>query len=64
MTDEQIFDTPAPTETVEYIYTLGETPRPFLITPLNDYTVSEGLLLLLLLCAFCSLIYHLVKGCF
>jgi len=35
------------TETIEIVEV--ETDRPFLTTPIDDYTVSEGLLLLILL---------------
>lgn len=38
--------------------------RPALTTPFEDYTVSEALLLLLLLCAFVSACVRMLKGGF
>ncbi len=38
--------------------------RPLLTTPFEDYTVSEGLLLLLLLSAFLSVCCKLLRGGF
>ena len=39
-----------------------EVPRFFLTTPFTDYTVTEGLLLLLLLCGFVWLIVWFFRG--
>ena len=38
--------------------------RPFLSTPFSEYSVSEGLLLALLLCVFVSAIVKVLKGGF
>ena len=39
----------------------GEVVRPFLETPFDDYTVSEGLLLTLFLCVFAAASIKLLK---
>ena len=39
-------------------------PRPFLETPFEDYTVTEGLLLALLLGLFLSCVIKIIKGGF
>lgn len=38
--------------------------RPFLTTPLNEYTVTEGLLLLILLILVINWVVKIVKGGF
>lgn len=38
--------------------------RPFLTTALNEYSVTEGLLLLIALLLLCSFVAKLVRGCF
>ena len=47
------------------IYTIGGTValelRPFLATPFEEYSVTEGLLLVLLLCAFLAALYHFIR---
>lgn len=53
-----------PVETSEVVYTSIESSRPFLTTPFDDYTVSEGLLLLILIFAFLCVLWHFVKGIF
>lgn len=35
--------------------------RPFLTTPLNDYTVTEGLLLMILLVLFIKIVIGILK---
>lgn len=40
---------------------LTEEPRLFLTTPFEEYTVTEGLLLTLLLCLFISALVKIVK---
>ena len=50
-------------EVLEHLETIQEdvTPHPFLSTSFEDYTVTEGLLLLLLLLAFLSFCIKLLK---
>ena len=50
-------------EALEHLETIQEdvTPHPFLSTSFEDYTVTEGLLLLLLLLAFLSFCIKLLK---
>ena len=47
------------------IYTNGGTvalePRPFLTTPFEEYSVTEGLLLVLLLCVFLAAVYRFIR---
>ena len=38
-----------------------DDPRPFLTTPFEEYTVTEGLLLTLVLCAFISAVVKILK---
>ncbi len=38
--------------------------RPFLTTPLNEYTVTEGLLLLILFVLVIKILIDIVKGGF
>ena len=40
---------------------LQEAPRPFLTTPFEDYSVTEGLLFVLALCAFFSVLARIIK---
>lgn len=49
---------PEETSTVELV------DRPFLTTPFEDYSVTEGFLLLLLVCIFISVCARLLKGGF
>lgn len=49
----------APVEVVETVET--PPPRLFLTTPFEEYTVTEGFLLVLLLCAFIAVLYHFVR---
>lgn len=49
-----------PAETIQ----TTETERPFLTTPLNDYTVSEGLLLVLVLLVILSAVAKLWREIF
>ena len=73
--EEPAAEEPAEPEPLEVagtdeILTLLETihqdlaPRPFLTTRFEDYSVAEGLLLLLLLWAFLSFCVKLIKGGF
>ena len=47
-------------EGVEELQT-EEDPRPFLTTPLDEYNVTEGLLLCILLCLFFKCLVRIVK---
>ena len=40
---------------------IQEDPRPFLTTPFEEYNVTEGLLLVLLLCVFVRSVIKIVK---
>lgn len=40
------------------------TDRPFMDTPFDEYSVTEGLLLLLFLCCFLTCCYKIIKGAF
>ncbi|MEA4934757.1 MAG: hypothetical protein VB071_14410 [Lawsonibacter sp.] len=51
-------------ETVETLEVTEDTSRPFLTTPFEDYTVTEGLLLIILLLAFFMFCIKVVKGGF
>ena len=51
-------------EPVTYEVTVTSEPRPFLTTDFADYSVSEGLLLLLLLLAFISGTYNILRRAF
>lgn len=53
----------APAATV-YEITVQEDLRPFLETEFADYTVTEGLLLLLVLILFISALARVVRRCF
>ena len=50
-------------ETVEIVEEAVQD-HPFLTTRFEDYTVTEGLLLLLLLCMFLSFCIKLIRGGF
>lgn len=50
--------TPEPTETIEMVV---EEPRLFLATPFEEYTVTEGLLLTLVLLVVVSFLVKTVK---
>ena len=52
------------TEPVETMEVAEDTSRPFLTTPFEEYSVTEGLLLLLLLLAFVSVCLRIIKGGF
>lgn len=52
---------PAPEETIGESSTLVEDSRPFLTTPFEEYTVTEGLLLVIVLCLFASAVVKLLK---
>ena len=56
-------DVSEPLETVEAVEA-PEGPRLFLTTPFEEYTVTEGLLLMLLLLAVVAVCVKLVKGGF
>lgn len=61
MTDEEVLTpetTPEPTETIEMVV---EEPRLFLTTPFEEYTVTEGLLLTLVLLVVVSFLVKTVK---
>lgn len=47
-----------------YEITVIQDPRPFLTTDFEDYSVTEGLLLLLLLFAFISVLVRVVRRAF
>ena len=51
-------------ETVETMEVTEDTSRPFLTTSFEDYTVTEGLLLLILLLAFLMFCIKVAKGGF
>lgn len=51
-------------EPVTYEITVTDEPRPFLTTDFADYSVSEGLLLSLLLLAFISCLWRILRGAF
>ena len=51
-------------EVIETIEVAADTSSPFLTTPFADYTVTEGLLLTLLLLAFLAFCNKVVKGGF
>lgn len=53
-----------PSQTAETIETTAVPDHPFLTTDFSDYSVSEGLLLLLLLFAVISFCVKLLKGGF
>ena len=48
----------------EALETVESVARPFLTTPFSDYSVTEGLLLLLVLSVVVSWIFKLLKGGF
>lgn len=50
------------TETTEVVEVSSD--RPFLSTPLDEYTVTEGLLLLILFCIVLKFILDNLKGAF
>lgn len=52
------------TETTEPIQVIVVESRPFLTTSFADYTVTEGLLLTLLLVVIVSKVLKFAKGCF
>ena len=51
----------ATTETVE---TVEVTDRPFLSTPIDDYTVTEGLLLVIAFLLIVGFVGRLIRGAF
>ena len=55
-------DTSPTEEVVGEPVTLAEDPRPFLSTPFEEYTVTEGLLLAILLCLFVSAVVKIIKS--
>ena len=71
MTENEVLDLPEqlpgdvsePLETVEAVE-VPEDSRLFLTTPFEEYTVTEGLLLMLLLLALVAVCVKLVKGGF
>lgn len=52
------------TEFMEVVGEPVEQDRPFLTTPFEEYTVSEGLLLMILLLAVVMICVKMVKGGF
>lgn len=46
------------------IYTNNDDTRPFLETKFDDYNVSEGILLLLLITLWVCIIYNILKNGF
>lgn len=50
-----------PAGETQTVIVLQDDPRPFLTTPFDDYTVTEGLLLAVLLCLFFSVIVKILK---
>ena len=53
-------DTTPPTETIVVV----EADRPIMTTPLDDYTVTEGLLLLLLLWLIATFLWDKIRSVF
>jgi hypothetical protein len=51
-------------EVIETMEVLEDTSNPFLTTPFEDYTVTEGLLLTILMVAFIMFCINVVKGGF
>ena len=63
--EENIIIESAETEVVETTETVGYgTERPFLDTPFTDYNVTEGLLLLVLVCVVVGALVKLLMGVF
>lgn len=58
--DESLESVPEDT-TGELTVQIVEDPRPFLSTPFEEYTVTEGLLLAVLLCLFISALVKIIK---
>lgn len=50
------------------IFSLSQEPlldeRPFLDTPFSEYTVTEGLLLCMVLSAYFALLWRILRRCF
>lgn len=51
-------------EDIHQIAEVVTDPRTFLDTPLEEYTVSEGLLLMILFTLFVSACWRMIKGAF
>ena len=54
-------------ETEDEVHQIAEvvtTPRPFLETPLDEFTVSEGLLLCILVVMIINALVRMVRGAF
>lgn len=67
MIEEEVIgttETPGVAETVETMEVIEDTSRPFLTTSFEDYTVTEGLLLMILLLAFLMFCIKVLKGGF
>lgn len=58
---DEILDTVPEEATGELTVQIVEDPRPFLSTPFEEYTVTEGLLLAVLLCLFVSALVKIIK---
>lgn len=61
MTDEEVLTPEATLEPAEIIETVVEEPQLFLTTPFEEYTVTEGLLLTLVLLVVISFLVKTVK---
>jgi len=60
--DVGVLDSDAEPETIEAVEV--STDRLFLDTPLNDYTVTEGLLLVVVLLILCNMVMSFFRGLF
>ncbi len=58
---DDVLDTVPEETSGELVVQIVEGPRPFLSTPFEEYTVTEGLLLAVLLCLFVSALVKIIK---
>lgn len=64
MIEEEVIETTETPEIPETLEVIEDTSRPFLTTSFEDYTVTEGLLLMILLLAFLMFCIKVLKGGF
>lgn len=62
--EPEVTEEPETSNPVSYEIMVLDEPRPFLTTNFSDYSVTEGLLLLLLLLAFVSGLYQIIRRAF
>lgn len=64
MTELELLEILGEAPEVDAVYTVGADATPFLEKPLDEYTTTEGLLLILCILVFLSFLGGLLGRCF